>query len=178
MFNISNQVKGTCVSLIPQKYQLLAILKKWDITFVTSLLRKITNASLKWRLIISYQNTFSLKYTTLSVLYSFSSRKYWVLRRITALTREYIRKHSSEEISAAKYHTLQYIYFQCNQSPNLVHFKMAHPVVSKKNLGVILHIFLASRSISKFCQFHFSYICQINPSHSISTSTTLMQVTF
>lgn len=33
MFNVSNQAKGTCISLISQKYQLLVIHNKWDFTF-------------------------------------------------------------------------------------------------------------------------------------------------
>ena len=33
MFNASHQAKGTCISLILQKCQLLVIHNKWDFTF-------------------------------------------------------------------------------------------------------------------------------------------------
>lgn len=71
-----------------------------------------------------------------------------------ALTRVYIRKHSLEEISAAKHHILWYIFFAIfiphyNQPPNQSVFEIYHPVVHENNVVAIPHIFFALLSMSK-----------------------------
>ena len=63
----------------------------------------------------------------------------------TSINKRPFRKHSLQEISVAKHHTLQHIdcniHFPHNQPFNLVHFEIYQLVVYEKNLGVILHTF-------------------------------------